>query len=213
MPYQLKVVDLSGLPPADGILSERERAFYETLRFPKRRTEWLGGRFALKQLAAEVFGKTDLRQVEVLPHESGKPVLWVGGDPCHLAFSITHSSGYAAAAVSTTNKFLGIDLEKTEHRIEAWAKDFFHPSELTDGSDAFLTALWTQKEALVKLLGTGLSLNSYEVRCVNGIPQFFGSAQDAYSALGAPEISVHTCELISGFMFSAAYGNRVSGGR
>lgn len=213
MPYQLKVVDLSDLPPADGILSERERAFYETLRFPKRRTEWLGGRFALKQLAAEALGLTDLRQAEVLPHESGKPVLTVGAKPCNLAFSITHSSGYAAAAVSTANRFLGIDLEKTEHRIEAWAKDFFHPSELTDGSDAFLTALWTQKEALVKLLGTGLSLNSCDVRCVNGKPQFFGPALDVYNSLGAPEISVQTRELISGFMFSAAYGNGVSGGR
>lgn len=213
MPYQLKVVDLSGLPPADGMLSQRERAFFEKLRFPKRRTEWLGGRFALKQLAAEALGLTDLRQAEVLPHESGKPVLWVGGAPCPLAFSITHSCGYAVAAVSTTNRFLGIDLEKTEHRIEAWANCFFHPSELTDGGDAFLTALWTQKEALVKLLGTGLSLNSYDVRCVNGRPQFFGPALDVYNAIGAPEISVQTCGLISDFMFSAAYGNGVSGGR
>lgn len=213
MPYQLKVVDLSGLPPADGILSQRERAFFETLRFPKRRTEWLGGRFALKRLTAKALGKTDLRQVEVLPHESGKPVLWVGGEPCTLAFSITHSGGYAVAAVSTTNNFLGIDLEKTEHRIEAWAKDFFHPSELTDGGDVFLTALWTQKEALVKLLGTGLSLSSYDVRCVCGKPQFFGPALNVYNALGAPEIKIETSELVSGFMFSAAYGNGVSGGR
>ncbi len=208
MPYQLKVVDLSSLPPADGILSERERAFYQTLRFPKRRTEWLGGRFALKQLAAEAWGLTDLRQAEVLPHESGKPVLLVGGEPCNLAFSITHSRGFAAAAVSATYEFLGIDLEKTEHRIDAWANDFFHPSELAARDDAFLTGLWTQKEALVKLLGTGLSLSSYDVRCVDGKPQFFGPALDVYNKLGAPEICVETRELLPGFMFSAAYAKR-----
>ncbi len=208
MPYQLKVVDLSSLPPADGILSERERAFYQTLRFPKRRTEWLGGRFALKQLAAEALGLTDLRQAEVLPHESGKPVLLVGGEPCNLAFSITHSRGFAAAAVSATYEFLGIDLEKTEHRIDAWANDFFHPSELAARDDAFLTGLWTQKEALVKLLGTGLSLSSYDVRCVDGKPQFFGPALDVYNKLGAPEICVETRELLPGFMFSAAYAKR-----
>lgn len=213
MPYQLTVVDLSGLPPADGILSERERAFYQTLRFPKRRTEWLGGRFALKRLVQEHFPGTELVDVEVLPHESGKPVLLVGGKPCNLAFSITHSRGFAAAAISATYKFLGIDLEKNEHRIDAWAKDFFHPSELTARDDAFLTALWTQKEALVKLLGTGLSLSSYDVRCVDGCPQFFGPALDVYNALGAPEIFVETRELIPGFMFSAAYGNGASGGR
>lgn len=208
MPYQLKVVDLSSLPPADGILSERERAFYETLRFPKRRTEWLGGRFALKQLVCGQFLRTELSDVEVLPHESGKPVLRIGGKPCNLAFSITHSHGYAVAAVSATYKFLGIDLEKTEHRIDAWANDFFHPSELTARDDAFLTGLWTQKEALVKLLGTGLSLNSYDVRCVKGNSQFFGPALDVYNKLGAPEIFMETRELISGFMFSAAYAKR-----
>lgn len=208
MPYQLKAVDLSSLPPADGILSERERAFYETLRFPKRRTEWLGGRFALKQLVCDRILGTDLRQAEVLPHESGKPVLLVGGKPCNLAFSITHSRGFAAAAVSATHEFLGIDLEKTEHRIDAWANDFFHPSELTARDDTFLTGLWTQKEALVKLLGTGLSLNSYDVRCVDGRPQFFGPALDVYNKLGAPEICVETRELLPGFMFSAAYAKR-----
>ncbi len=208
MPYQLKAVDLSSLPPADGILSQRERAFYETLRFPKRRTEWLGGRFALKQLVSAFYRLTDLSSVEVLPHASGKPVLQVGGKPCTLAFSITHSRGYAVAAVSSAYEFLGIDLEKTEHRIEAWAKDFFHPSELTAQNDAFLTALWTQKEALVKLLGTGLSLNSYDVRCVNGKPQFFGPALGVYNSLGTPEITVETRELLPGFMFSAAYAKR-----
>ncbi len=208
MPYQLKVVDLSSLPPADGILSERERAFFETLRFPKRRTEWLGGRLALKQLTADACHAADLNQIEVLPQESGKPVLLVGGEPAPLAFSITHSCGYAVAAVSAQADFLGIDLEKIEHRSDAWANGFFHPSELTEGTDSFLTALWTQKEALVKLLGTGLSLNSYDVRCVNGKPQFFGPAQGVYQALGCGEIFVQTHELLPGFMFSAAHANR-----
>jgi len=208
MPYELQVVDLSGLPPADGILSQRERAFYETLRFPKRRTEWLGGRFALKELAAKTLRETDLRAVEVLPRAGGKPVLTVRGESCALAFSITHSRGYAAAAVSADEDYLGIDLEKIEHRIDAWAEGFFHPSELTSRDDAFLTALWTQKEALVKLLGTGLSLNSYDVRCVGEKPFFFGAARDVYESLGRPEIVLETRGIIPGFMFSAAYGKR-----
>lgn len=208
MPYQLKVVDLSSLPPADGILSERERAFFETLRFPKRRTEWLGGRLALKQLVAAACCVADLTQIEVLPQESGKPVLLVGGKPANLSFSITHSGGYAVAAVSKQEDFLGIDLEKIEHRIDAWANDFFHPSELISRTDVFLTALWTQKEALVKLLGTGLSLNSYDVRCIDGKPQFFGPAQDVYRTLRCAEVFVQTQELLPGFMFSAAHAKR-----
>lgn len=204
--YQLEVTDLTNLPPADGILSPQEQTYYQTLRFPKRRTEWLGGRFALKQVVGRILSVSDLTQTEVLPQESGKPKLLVGGKPVKLAYSITHSNGFAVAAASADEKLIGIDLEKIEHRISAWKTDFFHPSELTGDGDDFLTALWTQKEALVKLLGTGLSLRSNEVCCINGTPHFAGRALEIYNALGAPQITVTTDKWPAGFMFSVATG-------
>ena len=206
MAYQLEVVDLTNLPPADGILSPQEQTYYQTLRFPKRRTEWLGGRFALKQVVGKILSVADFKQVEVLPQETGKPQLLVGGNPVKLAYSITHSNGFAVAAASTEEKLIGIDLEKIEHRISAWKTDFFHPSELTDDTDEFLTALWTQKEALVKLLGTGLSLRSNEVCCINGTPHFAGRALEIYKSLGEPHISITTDKWPAGFMFSVAAG-------
>ncbi len=206
MSCQIKAVDLNRLPPADEILSQREAAFFQTLRFPKRRVEWLGGRFALKELVRANCG-VPYREIEILPQPSGKPSLCVGGKESLLAFSLTHSHGWAAAAVSADERFVGIDLEKIEHRLDAWAKDFFHPSELTGSGDAFLTALWTQKEAVVKVLGTGLSLNSYEVRCIDGKPFFFGRAQAAYARLGNPALTLQTDERIPGFMFTLAHGH------
>ena len=206
MAYQTKIVDLTHLPPADGILSSREQAFYQTLRFPKRRTEWLGGRFALKQVVGDICSLTDLKQIEVLAQESGRPQLIISGQEGSLSYSITHSNGFAVAAASVTEKFLGIDLEKIAHRIEAWKEDFFHPDELTQDGDEFLTALWTQKEALVKLLGTGLSLRSNEVCCINGAPRFAGRALKIYEELGSPALTVTTSALIPGFMFTAAAG-------
>ena len=206
MAYQLEVVDLTNLPPADTLLSAQEQAYFKTLRFPKRRNEWLGGRFALKRVVGRILNTDNLSQVEVLPQESGKPKLLVGGEVTRLAYSITHSNGFAVAAASADEKYIGIDLEKIEHRIEAWKNDFFHPSELTSEGDEFLTALWTQKEALVKLLGTGLSLRSNEVCCVRGEPRFAGRALEIYKALGAPQISIKTEHWPAGFMFSVAVG-------
>lgn len=206
MAYQIEVVDLKSLPPAQTVLSEREQAFYSTLKLPKRQTEWLGGRLALKKLVAAVSG-LKLTRVEILPHaENGKPQLLIGGENSSLPFSITHSHGYAVAAIAPQEHFLGIDLEKIAPRINAWKTDFFHPSELTEDSDEFLTALWTQKEAVVKLLGTGLAVNSFEVRCVNGQAQFFGRALQIYQSLGSPQITLETSALIPGFCFSAAVG-------
>ena len=206
MAYQIEIVDLTTLPPTGGVLSAREQAFYETLCFPKRRAEWFGGRLALKRLIARLDGG-EFTRIEVLPQPSGKPTLLIDEKPTALAHSITHSHGFAVAAVSRQAGWLGIDLEKIEHRIDAWKHDFFHPDELTGESDAFLTALWTQKEALVKLLGTGLSLRSKEVCCINGRAHFSGRALEIYQDMGRPAITLTTSSLLPGFMFSVAEGN------
>ena len=202
----VEVVNLQNLPLVQSFLSVREQAFFSTLKLPKRQTEWAGGRLALKK-AVSTLVRLPLSKIEILPQEGvGKPQLLIGGEKSHLPFSITHSHGYAVAAVAPDANYIGIDLEKTAHRIDAWKHDFFHPSELTDDTDEFLTALWTQKEAVVKLLGTGLSLNSFDVRCVGGKVSFFNRALQIYQSLGSPQISLKTSALIDGFQFSIAVG-------
>ena len=206
MTYQLEVVNLQNLPPALSVLSERENAFFQTLKLPKRKAEWLGGRVALKRLIS-AYAHVHLQTVEVLPQaQSGKPQLLIGGKQSLLPFSITHSQGFAVAALAPHAKFLGIDLEKISPRINAWKQDFFHPTELTGEGDAFLTKLWTQKEAVVKLLGTGLAINSFDVRCVNGTPQFFNRALQIYESLGSPHIVLTSLpDLLPQFQFSVAF--------
>ena len=207
MAYQLEVVDLQTLPPATSVLSERENAFFQTLKLHKRKTEWLGGRLALKRVVS-AHVRLPIQAIEILPHaENGKPQLLIGGERSMLPFSITHSNGYAVAAIAPQAQYIGIDLEKIAPRINAWKTDFFHPTELTGEGDEFLTTLWTQKEAIVKLLGTGLAINSFEVRCVNGTPQFFGRALQIYQSLGSPAITLETRTLLEGFAFSVAVGN------
>ena len=206
MNFELKVVDLAQLPPGETFLSQREQAFFNTLKLPKRRKEWLGGRFALKTLVAAHTGAA-LCEVEVLPQEdSGKPLLQVRGEINPLPFSITHSNGYAVAAITAIAHYIGIDLEKIAPRIDAWKKDFFHPSELTGEGDEFLTALWTQKEAATKLLGTGLTLKSFDVRCIDGRVEFYGRALEKYEQLGCPAVTMQTSSLLPGFAFSVAIG-------
>ena len=206
MDYLLEIIDLQQLPPANEVLSEREQAFYTTLKLPKRKTEWLGGRVALKKVVSS-FMHLPIKKIEILPQEdSGKPQLLLSGEKSTLPFSITHSHGYAVAAITSTAKYIGIDLEKVVHRIDAWKQNFFHSTELTAETDQFLTSLWTQKEAVVKLLGTGLAINSFDVRCVNGQVQFFGRAQKIYESLGCPSITLQNKPLITGFSFSVAIG-------
>ena len=206
MSVEIKVVDLTSLPSGETFLSEREQAFFKTLKLPKRQKEWLGGRFALKQLVAAHTG-APLTEIEVLPQtQTGKPQLVVRGESGNLPFSITHSNGYAVAAIDTQARYIGIDLEKVTHRMDVWKKDFFHPSELVQESDEFLTALWTQKEAATKLLGTGLTIGSFDVRCVGGKVTFYNRAQEVYEQLGCPIITLQTSALLPGFQFTVAIG-------
>ena len=206
MDFELKIVDVNNLPPSETFLSQREQMFFQTLKFPKRRKEWLGGRLALKTLVSTQRA-IPLSHIEVLPQENdGKPLLIMGGKSSTLPFSITHSNGYAVAAITENARYIGIDLEKITHRMDSWKNDFFHPSELIERSDEFLTALWTQKEAATKLLGTGLTIGSFDVRCSGGKVQFFNRALEIYEQLGSPTITLHTSVLIPGFQFSIAIG-------
>ena len=204
MAYQLEVIDLTNLPPVQEVLGEKELDFYNHLKIQKRKTEWLGGRLALKKLVAPHTQHT-FKEIEILtPGGVGKPTVCVGGKELQIPFGLTHSNGYAVAAIAPHAQYIGIDLEKISPRLGAWKNNFFHPSELTREDDAFLTTLWTQKEALVKLLGSGLTVNSYDVRVVHNTPQFLGRAQAIYNALGAPQITLQTTPLIPGFIFSVA---------
>ena len=206
MDYQLEVVNLQHLPPAQAVLSPAETAFYQTLKIQKRRTEWLGGRLALKKLLCAELGGVLTDFTVLVPGGVGKPTVTAGGRPINIPFSITHSNGFAVAAIASKAHYIGIDLEKITPRIAVWKNDFFHPSERTREDDPFLTSLWAQKEALVKLLGSGLTINSFDIRIVGGKPQFLGRALEIYNALGAPQLTLETQELLPGFCFSVAAG-------
>ena len=204
MAYRLEVVDLTCLPPATDVLCEKELDFYNHLKIQKRKTEWLGGRLALKKLLVAHTGRALAEFCILTPGGVGKPAVSAGGEEIQVPFSLTHSNGFAVAALAPEHQYIGIDLEKTAPRIQAWKDSFFHPTELTRTDDEFLTCLWTQKEALVKLLGPGLTVNTLDVRVVGGRPQFFGRALAVYQALGAPPITLQTRPLVPGFCFSVA---------
>ena len=231
MQYKTQFIKISDLPPADSFLSASESAYVQTLKAEKRKADWLGGRFALKLLLARESGLLPLcslpkegeviapemsaaalnvlKNIEIVKLPSGAPQVFIGSVPDARAVSISHSNGWAVAAVSAPGTRLGIDIEKITHRIDAWAQDFFHPTELACGQgDEFLTALWTKKEAVVKLLGQGLALNSFEVREVNGEVQLFGRALEVYQQIGSPHITLTTRSVLDGFIFSVALGTR-----
>ncbi|CAM3217099.1 holo-ACP synthase [Filibacter tadaridae] len=85
------------------ILTQKELFLFESLK-GHRQTEFLAGRFAVKEAYSKANGtgigsECNLTDIEVLPDEFGKPVLYFKGELANGFVSITHSKTVAAAQV------------------------------------------------------------------------------------------------------------------
>lgn len=95
--------------------------------------------------------------LEFTVNEHGKPSL---RSYPHVHFNLSHCKRAVACAVS--DKPIGIDVECTGRYKHSLAEYCMSPEEVQwiesgDDADVRFTKLWTQKEALVKLLGTGIT--------------------------------------------------------
>lgn len=185
---------VDGLAPGPA-LSEREALQYAAFRIEKRRREWLAGRLAAKALLTA--GGGNPADFEISMDKLGRPAC--GG----ALVSITHSNGWAAAAMKPGSSFLGLDLEKIEERHRAWYSDYFHPQELPSPDPSEATRLWTIKEALLKALGLGLMADPLAIRTDEKI-RFTGKALERYRELGSPEFAVETRPAPEGFWMAVA---------
>jgi phosphopantetheinyl transferase len=128
------------LPP----LKEPEQQLLQRLSFEPRRLEWLASRVLLNQLSGHY--------PAVTYNSNGQPTL---NDP-RLKVSISHTRGYAAIALSTT-QMPGIDIEYPSSRIEKVADRFMNPAESIFSSahkqSDQLALIWCAKEAIYKMTG------------------------------------------------------------
>lgn len=159
---------------AGDFLSQREQAIYAALRFPKRRADWLLGRWAAKQLvhALPIGQALPWSAIEVLPSLHGPPQLHLAGRPAdEISFSLSHADGRALCVLcERPNLRLGADLERIEGRPDAFLTDYFTPFEQQQVLSAppeqralLITLLWSLKEAVLKALGVGLRLDTRRV--------------------------------------------------
>lgn len=174
--------DLPVTPTAAWLsLAERERL--ATLHVPKRRQEWLLGRWTAKRLvqtflADEAGLEAELYELSVVAEPSGAPTLAIERQTLRLALapvhlSISHSAGAAFCALSAGGGPVGADIERVEPRHPAFAGDYFTPAELlriaaaeAAARDTMITAIWSAKEAALKALALGLTVDTRYVECL-----------------------------------------------
>jgi 4'-phosphopantetheinyl transferase len=161
------------LPPAGEWLTAAERGRAEGLRFTKRRTDYLLGRWTLKLAVARVLGWPDdaaaLARVESRPAPGGAPRLYLDGQPAARGVSLTDRAGCAVCLVAADAGKVGCDVEIIEPRSDAFVRDYLTEAERRvvaaagPARDKAANLIWSAKESALKVLETGLRRDTRSV--------------------------------------------------
>ena len=158
---------------ADGEwLTQREREVAAGFRFDKPREDWRLGRLTAKRALSRVIG-TDpqaLDRFEILAADDGAPEPSLDGEPADAAISLSHSHATGLCVVSTQADAVGCDIECIETRRAVFVDTFFTSAELArweqaprDEQDFLATLIWSAKESALKVLRTGLRLDTRDI--------------------------------------------------
>lgn len=168
-------------------LTPSERAQLPSSKVPKRRQDWLLGRYTCKQALSAQGLSADA--VSILPAKDGAPELRIQNSPVTTSLSLSHRSGYAACVLGDLPG-LGCDLEQLEPRTERFVQDYFRPSEQaliarSSHPEQTIALLWSAKESALKALRVGLRRDT---RSLSIEP--LDSASGSWSALSVKDHSM-----------------------
>ena len=156
------VVDPSGVRDPGKVLTTDEEELAARFRFEKDAVHWRACRAALRRIlggALECAPET----LVIETGEHGKP--FVAETHPKLQFNLSHCHDLALIALCSEGP-VGVDIEPADRgrSLLGCEGSFCHPDEIEglpadeDERAAALLDLWTRKEALLKALGTGMSL-------------------------------------------------------
>jgi 4'-phosphopantetheinyl transferase len=159
------------VPSTETWLSASEVNHLRTLRFAKRRADWLLGRWAAKNAVAVYLGLSAepiaLAGIEVRQQATDAPQAFCQDAPAPVSISLSHRAGLGACTVAPSATLVGCDLEIAEPHSDAFLTDYFAPEEQAmvvraEAADRvwLLSLLWSAKESALKARGEGLRLDT-----------------------------------------------------
>ena len=175
------------VPSTRDWLTAHERDHVTSIRFTKRRDEFLTRRWTAKQGVASVLGldgsPSSLARIEVGHRPSGAPYALVDGTVADVEVSISDRAGWAVCLVGTPGaagdriggvdpiRKVGIDLEIVEPRTPGFVADFFTAHERAwvdaapddDRRHEAANLIWSAKEAALKVRQVGLRADTRSV--------------------------------------------------
>jgi phosphopantetheinyl transferase len=180
------------LARAQDELSAAERDQLDRFGSEKRRLDWFAGRLAAKAAVREWAQRNGERVsggVEIFNDSEGVPYISAQSPLSRrLRLSLAHGSLGAIAAVHTAA--VGVDAELVAPRDPA-TRAYFIRGDEPAGDDLAVAALWTVKEAVLKMLGLGFAGGLQNVRWGGGAEaELFGAAEQRRRELGIADFVV-----------------------
>ena len=153
----------------DQFLSLAEMRLVNDLRFDRRRRSFLLGRYCAKESLGALLCRRDFASIDVVPGVFTQPVVLNSGP--RASVSISHTDHRAAALAFDSTHPMGLDIEHVDGdktgAIEAQltASEKMIADSLSQDRIETRFVLWAMKEALAKVLLTGLMtpLSIYEL--------------------------------------------------
>lgn len=164
---ELWLVDLDHTPEAwsDAVLSEEEAERAARFRFDILARRYRASHVALRQILGKVTGQSPA-SLQFNTGSEGKPRLAQLDGP---HFNLSHSAGWALIGTCASHP-IGVDIEVIEPMsdVAALAQSHFSPAEQAAFSRipieqqlAAFFGCWTRKEACLKALGSGLTIEPH----------------------------------------------------
>lgn len=151
-------------------LDTKERARWNRFRHTRPQREFSLCRAALRAiLCSQLDCNNEELAFETSKH--GKPFALVGGIPAPVNFNVSHSGLHGLIALVPEGR-IGVDVEEriTRRGLDATIETAFSVNERAELASTggeqkiqLFFRLWTMKEALIKALGRGLSMDMSEV--------------------------------------------------
>ncbi|MEM9674248.1 MAG: 4'-phosphopantetheinyl transferase family protein [Cyclobacteriaceae bacterium] len=164
----------NNIPKKEVFLHNQELAYYKELQYEQKRRSYLAGRYIAKKCLAQLSENENLDEIWIRSGVFDQPVV-SGGMPNPPSVSISHTKEVAACIVSPREHPMGLDAEDIGfHKADIIESQLTsHEKSLCQDRNIdishFYVFLWTAKEALSKVLTTGLMtpLSIYQIETMN----------------------------------------------
>ncbi len=167
---------------AENYLHKSEYAIFNGFEYEARKKSFLQGRYVAKETLSHFLQEPDLKKIIVKSGVFNQPMLnYPIAEP--PGFSISHSHGGTCCLVYPQEHPMGIDIQSmVDNATEAIDSQLTNHEKMLSRSscmsdDYFYIKLWTVKEALSKVLTTGLTspMEIYEIDEISKKGQFYFS--------------------------------------